>query len=41
MGSLTVGFNGKNYIFSCIEFRIHSSHLKPGKYVLLDLIRYS
>ena len=33
MGSLTIGYNGKNYIFPCREFKIHDSHLKPGKYV--------
>ena len=33
MGSLTIGFNGKNYIFPCRELKIHDSHLKPGKYV--------
>ena len=32
MGSLTIGFNGRNYIFPCHEFKIHGSHLKPGKY---------
>ena len=33
MGSLTIGFNGKNYIFPHREFKFHGSHLKPGKYV--------
>ena len=33
MGSLTIGFNGENYIFPCRKFKIHGSHLKPGKYV--------
>ena len=30
MGSLTIGFNGKNYIFPSRKFKIHDSHLKPG-----------
>ena len=29
----SLGFNGKNYIFPCREFKIHGSHLKPAKYV--------
>ena len=33
MGSLTIGFNGKNFIFPCREFKVHGSQLKPGKYV--------
>ena len=30
MGPLTIGFDGKNYIFSCREFKIHDKHLKLG-----------
>ena len=33
MGSLTIGFNRKNFIFPCREFKIHDCHLKPGSYV--------
>ena len=36
IGCLTIGFNGKNYIFPYREFKIHDSHLKHGKYVQWD-----
>ena len=42
MGPLTIGFNGKNYIFPCREFKIHDSHLKLGIYVQwveIDILR--
>ena len=37
MGSLTIGFNGKNYIFPCREFKSHDSHLKHGNPMGLDI----
>ena len=33
MWCLTIGFNGKNYIFPCKQLKIHDSHLKLSRYV--------